>query len=90
MKQRKIEFTASFLKLSGKILKKNPSLEKSFKELLNSLTADPFTSSLKTHPLKGRLKGKYACSLTYNLRIIFSLTDEYVTLIDIGSHDDVY
>ena len=31
MKQRKIEFTASFLKLSGKLLKKNPSLQKSFK-----------------------------------------------------------
>lgn len=90
MKQRKIEFTASFLKISGKLLKKKPSLEKTFKELLTNLTTNPFTPSLKTHPLKGKLKGKYACSLTYELRIIFSLTDEYVTLIDIGSHDEVY
>ena len=90
MKQKKIEFTASFLKLSGKLLKKSPSLEQSFKDVLSSLTADPFTPSLKTHPLKGRLKGRYACSLTYDLRIIFSLKGEYVTLINIGSHDDVY
>ena len=90
MKQRKIEFTASFLTVSGKLVKKNPSLEKSFRDALNSLTTDPFAPSLKTHPLRGKLKGRYACSLTHSLRIIFSLTDEYVTLIDIGSHDDVY
>ena len=90
MKQRKIEFTASFLTLSGKLIKKNPALEKSFRNVLNGLTTDPFTPSLKTHPLRGKLKGRYACSLTHSLRIIFSLTDEYVTLIDIGSHDYVY
>ena len=90
MKQRKIEFTPSFLKVSGKLLKKNPSLKEPLQELLTNLTTDPFTPSLKTHPLKGKLKGRYACSLTYDLRVVFKLKNDSVVLIDIGSHDEIY
>lgn len=90
MKQRRIEFTPSFLRVSGKLLKKNPSLKEPFRELLTNLTVDPFTPSLNTHPLKGKLEGRYSCSLTYHLRVVFKLRNDSVVLIDIGSHDEIY
>lgn len=90
MKQRRIELASSFLRLSGKMLKRSPSLEKDFGKMLSMLSVNPFDPSLKTHSLKGRLKGKYACSLTYELRVVFKLTDEGITLLTIGPHDEVY
>jgi len=54
------------------------------------LKKDPFHPTLKTHKLKGNLRGLYACSLTYDLRIVFDLTDHVISLVDIGSHDEIY
>ncbi len=48
------------------------------------------SDELHTHPLTGNLKGKYACSLTHDLRIVFKLASDTIHLIDIGSHDEVY
>ncbi len=45
---------------------------------------------LHTHSLTGEMKGKYACSLTYELRIVFKLYDDIIHFLDIGSHDEVY
>lgn len=73
-----------------KLTIKNPQLGDAFLELLKKLTDDPFHVSLKTHPLKGRLKDKYACSLSDNLRIIFCLTPNTILLLDTGTHDEVY
>jgi addiction module RelE/StbE family toxin len=63
-----------------------------YAEVLKKLQIDPFDSSLKTHKLKGDLKAFYACSLTYEYRIIFIyiIQNEQLVLVDIGSHDEVY
>jgi addiction module RelE/StbE family toxin len=63
-----------------------------YAEVLKKLQIDPFDSSLKTHKLKGDLKAFYACSLTYEYRIIFVfiIQNEQLVLVDIGSHDEVY
>ena len=87
---RKIEFSASFLRQSGKLVNKNPQLYDKLEKTIRDLTDDPFKPSLKTHPLKGKLEGKHACSLTHSLRIVFEITDDCVALIDMGSHDEVY
>ena len=58
--------------------------------LYDKLASDPFDPALHTHALTGDLKGKYACSLTYNLRVVFKVHDDIVYLLDIGSHDEVY
>lgn len=50
----------------------------------------PFASTLHTHALSGGLHGKYASSLTYELRVVFKLNDDIVYLLDIGPHDEVY
>jgi mRNA interferase YafQ len=58
--------------------------------LYAKLSSNPFDPSLRTHALTGELKGKYACSLTYDLRVVFTLYNDIVHLLDIGSHDEVY
>ncbi len=79
-----------FLKRAHKVLKKNPHLKKAYTELYLKLSNDPFDPTLHTHALTGDLKGKYACSLTYELRIVFRLYDDIVHLLGIGTHDEVY
>ncbi len=86
----RLELEKPFRRKSKKLLKKNPSLINTYESLLSRLSTDPFDATLHTHALTGDLKGKYACSLTYELRVVFKLYDEIVHLLDIGSHDEVY
>jgi len=88
--RRKIKFAESFPKKAKKLLRKNPKIEDVFREVLHKLSEDVFIPSLHTHALSDELKGKYACSLTYDFIIIFKLSDDAVHLLDIGSHDEVY
>ncbi|MCZ8047772.1 MAG: hypothetical protein O9290_14285 [Microcystis sp. LE19-41.2A] len=41
------------------------------RETLDLLSVDPFQPRLRTHQLKGELKDSYACSVGYDLRIVF-------------------
>ena len=86
----KINPDKTFLRRANKLLKKNPGLKKAYDELHIKLSTNPFDPTLHTHALTGELKGKYACSLTHELRVIFRLYDDIVHLLDIGSHDEVY
>jgi len=88
--KRKIEYAPAYLKKAKKIGKAQPGLKSVYSETLDKLSVDPFDPLLHTHPLSGDLKGKYACSLTYDLRIVFKLYDNMVHLLDIGPHDEVY
>lgn len=78
------------------LVKKNPQLQDTILAALELLASDPFTPSLKSHKLTGQLDGLWACSVTYDCRIIFAFTENTDTkereiiLIDIGSHDEVY
>jgi addiction module RelE/StbE family toxin len=80
----------TFLRRAKKVLQKNPALKKAYEELYIKLANAPFDPTLHTHALTGELKGKYACSLTYELRVVFKLHNDIVHLLDIGSHDEVY
>lgn len=86
----RLELEASFRKKSKKLLKKNPSLNNALENILRKLSNNPFDPTLPTHALTGDLKSKHACSLTYDLRIVFKLYDDIVYLLDIGHHDEVY
>ncbi len=79
-----------FIRLANKLIKKAPEIDDKLSSVLALLEKEPFSPSLRTHPLSGKLKGKYACSLTYDLRIIFKLTGDSVHILDIGTHDEVY
>ncbi len=58
------------------------------------LAEDAFHSQLKTHKLKGKLVGSWACSAGYDLRLVFQFVKhegkEAILLEGVGTHDDVY
>ncbi|MBI3601096.1 MAG: type II toxin-antitoxin system mRNA interferase toxin, RelE/StbE family [Nitrospinae bacterium] len=86
----RLELDKTFTRRAKKLLQRHPFLKKRYFELLTKLSNNPFDPTLHTHPLKGNMEGKYACSLTYELRVVFRLYDDIIHLLDIGSHDEVY
>lgn len=87
---RRIEASKPFLKTLNRLSKKNSELRSTFKDTLEKLIEDPFTPSLKTHKLKGRLKDFFACTISFDLRLVFKIEKDAIVLIDVGSHDEVY
>jgi len=84
--------TIYYSKVEKKFLKKHKNLLDKYKEILIKLTNNPFDNSLKTHKLKGNLSDFYACSLTFEYRIVMviKIIDDEIILANIGTHDDVY
>lgn len=86
----------TFLRAFRKVLKKNPQLQNDIKDTLQQLVKNPFESKLLTHKLKGKLSGSWACSIDYDLRVIFDFVEsstgqeDDILLIGIGSHDEIY
>jgi mRNA interferase YafQ len=91
-----VVWSSGFKRSFKKITKKNPQLKDRIVEVLILLADDPFTPSLKSHKLGGNLAGLWSCSVAYDCRIIFNffedeqLSEIFILLIDIGSHDEVY
>ena len=87
-----IKQTDTFERKSIKFFKKHRDLVPKFKKVIEKLTDNPFDNSLKTHKLKGNLSDFYACSLTYEYRVILTIEvrDEQIILVNIGTHDEVY
>jgi mRNA-degrading endonuclease YafQ of YafQ-DinJ toxin-antitoxin module len=50
--------------------------------------ANPFDSRLKTHRLKGELKGYWSYSVNYHIRVLFKFISAHeVIYYDIGTHE---
>ncbi|MBF0537235.1 MAG: type II toxin-antitoxin system mRNA interferase toxin, RelE/StbE family [Nitrospirae bacterium] len=87
---RKVQYPKSFSKKALRLVKKNPVLKEPLNKVFNILERDVFDPSLKTHALSGKLNGLYSCYLNNEIRVIFKITDDSVSLLDIGTHDEVY
>jgi len=92
---RELVLTNAFKKSYQKFTGKNRSLQLSIDKTLHNLQQDAYNPSLRTHRLGGKLAAYLACSCGYDCRIVFSIEKyqdqtEYLLLIDIGTHDDVY
>ena len=93
---RKLVWTPAFVRALKPILRRNPGLGRKVQRVLESLSADPFHPALRTHKLSGDLEGSWACSVAYDLRIVFAFVPnpgtgaEEILLQAVGSHDDVY
>ena len=89
MSKYKLIFTESYLKREKKFLKRHPELVERYKKILRLLEVNPNHPSLRLHKLKGKLADKYSVSITMSYRIIltFSVTEEGIVLINIGSHE---
>ena len=84
------------MKSFKRLLKKQPDRREEIEKTLRLLLDDSFNPRLETHKLKGKLSGTWACSVGYELRIIFDFVREKdkkeddIFLLDIGTHDEVY
>ena len=86
----RIKTTPRFDRRLKSFVKSHPELRGKALELIDRLALDPFHSQNKTHMLSGTLKGVWASDINYHYRILFLLSDDAVTLVNVGSHDEVY
>jgi mRNA interferase YafQ len=84
--------TDTFVRTARKLLRRNPQLKTAFGETLEDLEKDPQDPRLKLHRLRGQLDGLWAVRVTFQIRIVLLVDEDQheLTLLDIGSHDDVY
>ena len=93
---RKLAWDNSFKRAFKKHTKNNQKLRELIFTTLDELAKDPFQAKVKTHKLSGQLKGLWACWVEYDCRIIFTFeydtetNEEFIVLIDIGTHDELY
>lgn len=86
--------STSFIRAAQRTVKKYPHIAKDIQATLELLSEDAFNPLLKTHKLKGELKGSWACSVSYELRIIFKFAEykrqKAILLETMGTHEEVY
>jgi len=87
-----LEWTPSFIKSAKRFAKRHPDLKQKTGLALQALEQNPFQPALKLHALGGKLKGLHAIRITYSYRItlVLKISEQTITLLDIGDHDDVY
>jgi addiction module RelE/StbE family toxin len=77
-----------------KWLKSHPETAAAVEATLEQLSADAAHPSLRTHRLRGRLAGCWACGGSYDLRVVFEYMQhesaEAILLLALGTHDQVY
>jgi len=84
----------AFVRSARRFLQRQPHLGPELQLTLELLAADAFHPQLKSHKLKGKLAGSWACSAGYDLRIVFQFVkhsgQEAILLEALGTHDEVY
>lgn len=88
--RRVIDTTPHFERALTSFVKAHRELRKKVFVLIDRLAEDPYDIKNKTHHLSGDLKGMFSASIDHSYRIVFLIGSEGITLINIGSHDEVY
>jgi mRNA-degrading endonuclease YafQ of YafQ-DinJ toxin-antitoxin module len=79
----KVSFSSSFRRSFKKRIKGKAKLE--------AFTKNPFSPSLRTHKLSGKLENLWSFTIEYDQRVLFYFIDnKNAVFIDIGNHDEVY
>lgn len=86
--------STAFVRAARRLVKRNPDVASDLRLALDLLSEDAFNPHLRTHKLRGQFGGSWACSVSYEIRIVFSLVDwqgaEAILLQTIGTHEEVY
>ena len=86
--------STAFVRATRRMLRKRPQAVEDIQAALELLTEDAFHPQLRTHKLKGKLEGSWACSAGYDLRIVFTFVpyegSEAILLQTVGTHEEVY
>jgi addiction module RelE/StbE family toxin len=89
-------WSSSFVRALKRKVRRRPDLRERIEQTLRQLAQDPFHPSLRTHKLLGQLSGTWACSVSYDIRILFEFAqnpesdEEEILLLTVGTHDEVY
>lgn len=72
--------------------KLTPKMQKKTKAVITQFQSNPHHPGLRNHALRGTLHGQRAISVAGDIRIIFKENNnyQYVTLLRIGTHNQVY
>lgn len=84
-----------------KLTTRSKKAEKQFYKILNSREGIPAKleklrnnprRELDAHKLKGKLEGKWSCSLGYDIRIVYEIDDENkeIVVVAVGPHKEAY
>jgi mRNA-degrading endonuclease YafQ of YafQ-DinJ toxin-antitoxin module len=93
---RTLVWSSSFVRALRRRVRRWPGLRDEVEKTLRQLAEDAFHPSLHSHKLKGQLSGAWACSVGYDVRIVFEFVrnpesgEEEILLLTVGSHDEVY
>lgn len=87
-----LDATPLFTRKVRTFRRRHPDLVSTLDGVLVQLAEDPYGPALRLHQLIGRLDGFHAVSVTFQYRIVLvlRLVEGVITLVNIGSHDDVY
>ncbi|KKS85774.1 MAG: hypothetical protein UV59_C0005G0025 [Candidatus Gottesmanbacteria bacterium GW2011_GWA1_43_11] len=87
----KIRYTGQYQKLHAKYIELIPDLRKEVDKRVIWFQKNPDDTRLDNHPLTKRLKGKWAFSITDDIRIVYEWRNKTtVRFLIIGPHDLVY
>jgi mRNA-degrading endonuclease YafQ of YafQ-DinJ toxin-antitoxin module len=75
-----------------RFIRRQPHLRERVEDIITQLADDPFHPELRLHALRGRLEGYHSASVDYSNRIVMVLEarERRITLVAIGTHDEVY
>lgn len=92
----RLKSTSHFDKAYRKMVRRYPWLQKKIDQAILLLEQNINTTALQTHKLTGKLTGLLACTCGYDCRIVFAIEteattgQEFIVLVDIGTHEEVY
>ena len=86
--------STAFIRSGKRFARKHPQAGAQLHAALALLAEDAFHPQLRTHKLKGKFSGSWACSAGYDLRVVFQFVKhqdkEAILLEGLGTHDEVY
>ena len=92
--KRELIRSNAFIRAAKKYVRRQQYKADEIKSSLELLSENAFDPQLKTHKLKCELENSWACSIGYDLRIVFMFVEhngkEAILLETIGTHEEVY
>lgn len=84
----KIIYSPKFIRMYKGL---EPSLKEEIKEKFSLFQNEENHEILKTHKLHGKLKGCYAFTINYKIRVVFEYEGKKTAnLLYVGGHDETY
>ena len=87
----KILYTGKFLKDFKKYSKSGINFKEKLDEVIELLESkSPLPDKYKDHKLNGEWSGYRECHILFDLLLVYKYYDNYVELITLGTHDDLF